>query len=161
MKLNKLVKEYLNKEIIKETTSGYDYRMINGKRQKINCNEVPESCIVVCNSSAAYRGRIRWNLWVKDQDNKYFDIYDIRANANLNEDWHPYLNRYSVTNNFIYVGTRHYADKTAVEIFYNTASDQLEGGKLTAYWSEAKHPIELCDNNPSLRSKDSLSIRSF
>lgn len=161
MKLNKVVKEYLEREIIKETASGYDYRMIDGKRQKINCNEVPESCIVVCNSSAAYRGRIRWNLWIKDQDNKYFDIYDIRANANLNEDWHPYLNRYSVTNNFIYVGTRHYADKTAVEIFYNTASDQLEGGKLTAYWSEAKHPIELCDNNPSLRSKDSLSIRSF
>lgn len=161
MKLNKTVKEYLEREIIKETASGYDYRMIDGKRQKINCNEVPESCIVVCNSSAAYRGRIRWNLWVKDQDNKYFDIYDIRANANLNEDWHPYLNRYSMTNNFIYVGTRHYADKTAVEIFYNTVSDQLEGGKLTAYWSEAKHPIELCDNNPSLRSKDSLSIRSF
>ena len=161
MKLNKTVKEYLEREIIKETASGYDYRMINDKRQKINCNEVPEDCIVVCNSSAAYRGRIRWNLWVKDQDNKYFDIYDIRANANLNEDWHPYLNRYSVTNNFIYVGTRHYADKTAIEIFYNTVSDQLEGGKLTAYWSEAKHPIELCDNNPSLRSKDSLSIRSF
>ncbi len=161
MKLNKTVKEYLEREIIKETASGYDYRMINDKRQKINCNEVPENCIVVCNSSAAYRGRIRWNLWVKDQDNKYFDIYDIRANANLNEDWHPYLNRYSVTNNFIYVGTRHYADKTAIEIFYNTVSDQLEGGKLTAYWSEAKHPIELCDNNPSLRSKDSLSIRSF
>lgn len=161
MKLNKTVKEYLEREIIKETASGYDYRMIDGKRQKINCNEVPESCIVVCNSSAAYRGRIRWNLWVKDQDNKYFDIYDIRANANLNEDWHPYLNRYSITNNFIYVGTRHYADKTAIEIFYNTVSDQLEGGKLTAYWSEAKHPIELCDNNPSLRGKDSLSIRSF
>lgn len=161
MELNKVVKEYLQKELIKETASGYDYRMNDGKRQKINREEIPEDCIVICNSSAAYRGRIRWNLWVKDQDNKYFDIYDIRANANLNEDWHPYLNRYSVTNNFIYVGTRHYADKTAVEIFYNTASDQLEGGKLTAYWSEAKHPIELCDNNPSLRSKDSLSIRSF
>lgn len=161
MKLNKTVKEYLEREIIKETASGYDYRMINGKRQKINCNEVPESCIVVCNSSAAYRGRIRWNLWVKDPANKYFDIYNINAMANLNDDWHHYLNRYSVANNFIYVGTRHYADKTAVEIFYNTVSDQLEGGKLTAYWSEAKHPIELCDNNPSLRSKDSLSIRSF
>lgn len=161
MKLNKVVKEYLEREIIKETASGYDYRMINDKRQKINREEIPEDCIVVCNSSAAYRGRIRWNLWVKDQDNKYFDIYDIRANANLNEDWYPHLNRYSVTNNFIYVGTRHYADKTAIEIFYNTVSDQLEGGKLTAYWSEAKHPIELCNNNPSLRSKDSLSIRSF
>ena len=161
MKLNKTVKEYLEREIIKETASGYNYRMIDAKRQKINREEIPEDCIVVCNSSAAYRGRIRWNLWVKDQDNKYFDIYDIRANANLNEDWHPYLNRYSITNNFIYVGTRHYADKTAIEIFYNTVSDQLEGGKLTAYWSEAKHPIELCDNNPSLRSKDSLSIRSF
>lgn len=161
MKISKEVKQYLNKEIIKETASGYYYRMNDGKRKKINYEEIPEDCIVICNSSAAYRGRIRWNLWVKDQDNKYFDIYDIRANANLNEDWHLYLNRYSVTNNFIYVGTRHYADKTAIEIFYNTVSDQLEGGKLTAYWSEAKHPIELCDNNPSLRSKDSLSIRSF
>lgn len=161
MKLNKTVKEYLEREIIKETASGYNYRMIGDKRQKINREEIPESCIVVCNSSAAYRGRIRWNLWVKDPANKYFDIYDIRANANLNEDWHPYLNRYSITNNFIYVGTRHYADKTAIEIFYNATTDALEGGKLTAYWSEAKHPIELCDNNPSLRSKDSLSIRSF
>ena len=161
MKLNKTVKEYLEREIIKETASGYDYRMIDGKRQKINCNEVPESCIVVCNSSAAYRGRVRWNLWVKDPDNKYFDIYNINAMANLNEDWHPYLNRYSVTNNFIYIGTRHYADKTAVEIFYNTVSEQLAGGKLTAYWSEAKHQIEVCDKTPSLRSKDSLSMRSF
>lgn len=161
MKLSQEIKNYLNKEILKETASGYTYRMVNGKRQKINREEIPEDCIVICNSSAAYRGRIRWNLWVKDPANKYFDIYDIRANANLNEDWHPYLNRYSITNNFIFVGTRHYADKTAIEIFYNTVSDQLEGGKLTAYWSEAKHPIELCDNNPSLRSKDSLSIRSF
>lgn len=161
MKLSQVVKEYLKREIIKETASGYDYRMINDKRQKINCNEVPESCIVVCNSSAAYRGRIRWNLWVKDPANKYFDIYNINAMANLNEDWHPYLNRYSVANNFIYVGTRHYADKTAVEIFYNTVTEQLEGGKLTAYWSEAKHQIEVCDKTPSLRSKDSLSIRSF
>ena len=161
MKLSQEVKNYLNKEILKETASGYTYRMINGKRQKINCNEVPESCIVVCNSSAAYRGRIRWNLWVKDPANKYFDIYNINAMANLNEDWHPYLNRYSVANNFIYVGTRHYADKTAVEIFYNTVTEQLEGGKLTAYWSEAKHQIEVCDKTPSLRSKDSLSIRSF
>lgn len=161
MKLSQEVKEYLKREIIKTTASGYDYRVINGKRQKINCNEVPESCIVVCNSSAAYRGRIRWSLWVKDPANKYFDIYNINAMANLNEDWHPYLNRYSATNNFIYVGTRHYADKTAVEIFYNTVSDQLAGGKLTAYWSEAKHQIEVCDKTPSLRSKDSLSIRSF
>ena len=161
MKLSQEVKEYLEREIIKETASGYDYRMIDGKRKKINCNEVPESCIVVCNSSAAYRGRIRWNLWVKDPANKYFDIYNINAMANLNEDWHPYLNRYSVANNFIYVGTRHYADKTAVEIFYNTVTEQLEGGKLTAYWSEAKHQIEVCDKTPSLRSKDSLSIRSF
>lgn len=161
MKLSQVVKEYLQREIIKETASGYDYRMINGKRQKINYGEAPESCIVVCNSSAAYRGRIRWNLWVKDPANKYFDIYNINAMANLNEDWHPYLNRYSVANNFIYVGTRHYADKTAVEIFYNTVTEQLEGGKLTAYWSEAKHQIEVCDKTPSLRSKDSLSIRSF
>ena len=161
MKLSKEVKQYLNKEIIKETASGYDYRMINGKRQKINCGEVPEDCIVVCNSSAAYRGRIRWSLWVKDRDNKYFDIYNINAMANLNDDWHPCLNRYSMTNNLIYIGTRHYADKTAIEIFYNATTDVLEGGKLTAYWSEAKHPIELYDNNPSLRSKDSLSIRNF
>lgn len=161
MKLSQEVKNYLNKEIIKETASGYDYRMINGKRQKINCNEVPESCIVVCNSSAAYRGRIRWNLWVKDPANKYFDIYNINAMANLNDDWHPYLNRYSMTNNLIYIGTRHYADKTAVEIFYNTVTEQLEGGKLTAYWSEAKRPIEVYDKTPSLRTKDSLSIRNF
>ena len=161
MKLSQEVKNYLNKEIIKETASGYTYRMINGKRQKINCNEVPESCIVVCNSSAAYRGRIRWNLWVKDPANKYFDIYNINAMANLNDDWHHYLNRYSVANNFIYIGTRHYADKTAVEIFYNTVTEQLEGGKLTAYWSEAKHPIEVYDKTPSLRSKDYLSIRNF
>lgn len=161
MKLNEIVKEYLKREIIKETASGYDYRMINGKRQKINYGEAPESCIVICNSSAAYRGRIRWNLWVKDPANKYFDIYDINAMANLSEDWHPYLNRYGVTNNCIYVGTRHYADKTAIEIFYNATTDVLEGGKLTAYWSEAKHPIELYDKTPSLRSKDSLSIRNF
>lgn len=161
MKLNKIVKEYLKREIIKETASGYDYRMIDDKRKKITYEEIPENCIVICNSSAAYRGRIRWNLWVKDPANKYFDIYNINAMANLNEDWHPYLNRYSVANNFIYVGTRHYADKTAVEIFYNTVTEQLEGGKLTAYWSEAKHQIEVCDKTPSLRSKDSLSIRSF
>ena len=73
MKLNEIVKEYLQREIIKETASGYDYRMIDGERQKINCDEVPESCIVVCNSSAAYCGRIYWKLWVKDPDNKYFD----------------------------------------------------------------------------------------
>lgn len=161
MKLSKEVKQYLNKEIIKETASGYDYRMINGKRQKINCGEVPEDCIVICNSSAAYRGRIRWSLWVKDRDNKYFDIYNINAMANLNDDWHPCLNRYSMTNNLIYIGTRHYADKTAVEIFYNTVTEQLEGGKLTAYWSEAKRPIEVYDKTPSLRTKDSLSIRNF
>lgn len=161
MKLSQVVKEYLQREIIKETASGYDYRMINGKRQKINYGEAPESCIVVCNSSAAYRGRIRWNLWVKDPANKYFDIYNINAMANLNDDWHPCLNRYSMTNNLIYIGTRHYADKTAVEIFYNPVTEQLEGGKLTAYWSEAKHQIEMCDKTPSLRSKDSLSIRSF
>ena len=47
MKLNKLVKEYLNKEIIKETASGYDYRMIDGERRKINCGEAPEDCIVI------------------------------------------------------------------------------------------------------------------
>ena len=103
MKISKEVKQYLNKEIIKETASGYCYRMIDGKRQKINHEEIPEDCIVVCNSSAAYRGRIRWNLWVKDPANKYFDIYDIRANANLNEDWHPYLNRYSVLEPYHFV----------------------------------------------------------
>lgn len=161
MKLNKTVKEYLEREIIKETASGYDYRMINDKRQKINREEIPEDCIVICNSSAAYRGRIVWNLWFKDPANKYFDIYNMGANANLNEDWHPHLNSYGKINNLIYVGTRHYSDKTAVEIFYNTATEQLEGGKLTAYWSEAKHPIEVYDKTPSLRSKDSLSIRNF
>lgn len=161
MKLSQEVKNYLNKEIIKETAYGYDYRMIDGKRRKINREEIPEDCIVICNSSAAYRGRIVWNLWFKDPANKYFDIYNMGANANLNEDWHPHLNSYGKINNLIYVGTRHYSDKTAIEIFYNTVSEQLKGGKLTAYWSEAKHPIEVYDKTPSLRSKDSLSIRNF
>lgn len=62
MKLNKVVKEYLKKEIIKETAYGYGYRMIDGKRQKINYNEVPENCIVISNSSAAYYGHIDWQL---------------------------------------------------------------------------------------------------
>ena len=161
MKLNKTVKEYLEREIIKETASGYCYRMIDNKRKKIKYEEIPENCIVICNSSAACRGRIRWNLWVKDQDNKYFDIYDINAKANLNEDWFSDLNRYSGINGFIYVGTRHYADKTAVGIFYNTETEQLVGGKSADYWGEAKHPIEVYDKTPSLRSKDSLSIGNF
>ena len=33
MKLSQEVKNYLNKEIIKETASGYDYRMIDGKQR--------------------------------------------------------------------------------------------------------------------------------
>ena len=161
MKLNKTVKEYLEREIIKKTASGYCYRMIDDKRKKIKYEEIPENCIVICNSSAACRGRIRWNLWVKDQDNKYFDIYDINAKANLNEDWFSDLNRYSGINGFIYVGTRHYADKTAVGIFYNTETEQLVGGKSANYWGEANHPIEVYDKTPSLRSKDSLSIGNF
>lgn len=165
MKLNKIVREYLKKEMIKETVSGYDYRMINGKKQKINYGEIPEDCIVICNSSAAYHGRIAWKLWVKEPNNKYFDIYDVGAMANLDDEWDILLNYRDIINHktsySFHIGTRHYADKTAIEIYYNPLSDHLEGGKWSAYWASAKQPIELYDKTPSLREKETLSIKSF
>lgn len=159
MKLSKIVKDYLNKEIIKETASGYDYRMINGERRKINCDEVPESCIVVCNSSAAYCGRIYWKLWVKDPDNKYFDIYNIGANANLKDSWSMSLGYGYMPNK--HIGTRYYSDKTTIEISYNVELDRIEGGKWSEPWTRVKQPIEKYDNNPSLRDRNLLSIRNF
>ena len=158
MKLNKLVKEYLNKEIIKETASGYDYRMIDGERRKINCGEAPEDCIVISNSSAAYYGHIDWQLWVKYPHNKYFDIYNIRANANLKDSWDLSLG-YKYSNN--HIGTRYYSDKRTIEIFYNDVLDRLEGDSWAACWTRIRQPIEKYDNNPSLRDKRLLSIRNF
>ena len=159
MKLSQEVKNYLNKEIIKETASGYDYRMINGERQKINCDEVPESCIVVCNSSAAYCGRIYWKLWVKDPDNKYFDIYNIGANANLKDSWSMSLGYGYMSNK--HIGTRYYSDKTTIEISYNAELDRIEGEKWSEPWTRVKQPIEKYDNDPSLRDRNLLSIRNF
>ena len=159
MKLNKLVKEYLNKEIIKETASGYDYRMIDGERRKINCGEAPEDCIVISNSSAAYCGRIYWKLWVKDPDNKYFDIYDVSANANLKDSWSMSLGYGYMTNK--HIGTRYYSDKTTIEISYNTELDRIEGEKRSEPWTRVKQPIEKYDNDPSLRDRNLLSTRNF
>ena len=159
MKLNEIVKEYLQREIIKETASGYDYRMIDGKRQKINYEEAPKDCIVICNSSAAYGGRIYWRLWVKDPDNKYFDIYNISANANLKDSWHLSLGNGYGSNN--HIGTRYYRDKTSIEIFYNRELDILEGDKQLSPWLRQRQPIEKYDNNPSLRDERLLSIRNF
>lgn len=159
MKLNKLVKEYLNKEIIKETASGYDYRLIDGERRKINCGEAPEDCIVISNSSAAYCGRIYWKLWVKDPDNKYFDIYDIGANANLKDSWSMSLGYGYMTNK--HIGTRYYSDKTTIEISYNAELDRIEGEKWSEPWTKVKQPIEKYDNDPSLRDRHLLSIGNF
>ena len=159
MKLSQVVKEYLQREIIKETASGYDYQMINGKRQKINYGEAPKDCIVICNSSAAYGGRIYWRLWVKDPDNKYFDIYNISANANLKDSWHLSLGNGYGSNN--HIGTRYYRDKTSIEIFYNRELDILEGDKQLSPWLRQRQPIEKYDNNPSLRDERLLSIRNF
>ena len=159
MKLNKLVKEYLNKEIIKETASGYDYRMIDGERRKIKCGEAPEDCIVISNSSAAYCGRIYWKLWVKDPDNKYFDIYDVSANANLKDSWSMSLGYGYMTNK--HIGTRYYSDKTTIEISYNTELDRIEGEKRSEPWTRVKQPIEKYDNDPSLRDRNLLSTRNF
>lgn len=159
MKLSQEVKNYLNKEIIKETASGYDYRMIDGERRKINCGEAPKDCIVICNSSAAYRGRVYWKLWVKDPDNKYFDIYNIGANANLKDSWSLSLGyRYSSNN---HIGTRYYSDKTSIEIFYNRELDILEGDIQLSSWLRQRQPIEKYDNDPSLRDRNLLSTRNF
>lgn len=159
MKLNKLVKEYLNKEIIKETASGYDYRMIDGERRKINCGEAPEDCIVISNSSAAYYGRIYWKLWVKDPDNRYFDIYNIGANANLKDSWSMSLGYGYMSNE--HIGTRYYSDKTTIEISYNAELDRIEGEKRSEPWTRVKQPIEKYDNDPSLRDRNLLSTRNF
>lgn len=159
MKLSQVVKEYLKREIIKETASGYDYRMINGERRKINCGEAPEDCIVISNSSAAYCGRIYWKLWVKDPDNKYFDIYDIGANANLKDSWSMSLGYGYMPNK--HIGTRYYSDKTTIEISYNAGLDRIEGEKWSEPWTRVKQPIEKYDNDPSLRDRHLLSIRNF
>ena len=159
MKLSQEVKNYLNKEIIKETASGYDYRMIDGERRKINCGEAPEDCIVISNSSAAYCGRIYWKLWVKDPDNKYFDIYDVSANANLKDSWSMSLGYGYMTNK--HIGTRYYSDKTTIEISYNTELDRIEGEKRSEPWTRVKQPIEKYDNDPSLRDRNLLSTRNF
>ena len=159
MKLSQEVKNYLNKEIIKETASGYDYRMIDGERRKINCGEAPEDCIVISNSSAAYCGRIYWKLWVKEPDNKYFDIYDVSANANLKDSWSMSLGYGYMTNK--HIGTRYYSDKTTIEISYNTELDRIEGEKRSEPWTRVKQPIEKYDNDPSLRDRNLLSTRNF
>lgn len=165
MKLSKLVKDYLNKEIIKETASDYRYQIIDGKRCKINHSDTPDDCIVVCNSSGSYQGYVGWELWVKDPNNKYFDIYNINARAKLDADWNINLNYYNPKRGQytepIFIGTRHYPDKTSIYIYYNTQSDRLEAAPASAYWRNAKQPIETYDNNPSLREPDKLSLRDL
>ena len=165
MELNNFVQTYLTKEVIKQTTRGYYYRLIDGKRQKINQGEIPDDCVVVCNSSSAYRGYVGWKLWVKDPNNKYFDIYNVDASARLAAGWDIRLNGYDINKNDgtspIYVGTRHYADKTTIDIIYNLGSKQLEGCRRTVYWNNGKLPIEVFDNDPSMRDKEQMGIRSF
>ena len=165
MELSNFVKNYLTKEVIKQTTSGYYYRMINGKRQKITYAEIPDDCVVVCNSSSAYQGDVGWKLWVKDPNNKYFDIYNVDASAKLADGWDIRLNGYNTNKdngtNLIYVGTRHYADKTTIDIIYNLVSKQLEGCRRAVYWNNGKLPIEVFDNDPSMRDKEQIGIRSF
>ena len=165
MKLSKEVKQYLQKELIKETASGYRYRMIDGKRCKIGYSDAPYDCIVVCNSSGSYQGYVDWKLWVKDPNNKYFDIYNINARAKLDADWNINLNYYNPKRGQytepIFIGTRHYPDKTSIYIYYNTQSDRLEAAPASAYWRNAKQPIETYDNNPSLREPDKLSLRDL
>lgn len=166
MKLSQEVKNYLNKEILKETVSGYTYRMIDGKRCKINHSDIPDGCIIVCNSSSAYRGYVGWELWVKDPNNKYFDVYRVNARAKLDADWDINLNHYEPKRavqyeTSIYIGTRHYSDKTTISIYYNTKLDRLEGAPTSAYWRNAKQPIEFYDNDPSLREPECCSLRDF
>lgn len=156
MKLSTAVKNYLNTEIIKETTSGYRYRIIDNKRCKIGYSDAPDNCIVVCNSSGSYQGYVGWNLWVKDPNNKYFDIYYVSARAKLNANWNIELNScYSP------IGTRHYSDKTSIDIYYNEQTERLEAATSRTYWRSAKQPIEIYDNDPSLREPDKLSLRNL
>lgn len=165
MKLSQEVKNYLNKEILKETASGYTYRMINGKRCKINYSDTPDDYIIVSNSSGSYGGYVDWKLWVKDPNNKYFDIYCVNARAKLDADWNINLNHYNPKHGqygeSIFIGTRHYPDKTSIYIYYNTQSDRLEAAPASAYWRNAKQPIEIYDNDPSLREPDKLSLRDL
>lgn len=165
MKLSKLVKDYLNKEIIKETASDYRYQIIDGKRCKINHSDTPDDCIVVCNSSGSYQGYVGWELWVKDPNNKYFDIYHVNARAKLDADWNINLNFYNPKHGQytepIFIGTRHYPDKTSILIYYNTQTGCLEAAPSSAYWRQAKQPIEIYDKDPSLREKDTLSLRDL
>lgn len=165
MKLSQEVKNYLNKEIIKETASGYDYRMINGKRCKINYSDTPDDYIIVSNSSGSYGGYVDWKLWVKEPNNKYFDIYCVNARAKLDADWNINLNCYNPKRNPytepFFIGTRHYHDKTSICIYYNAQLDRLEAAPASAYWRNAKQPIEIYDNNLLLRDPDKLSLRDL
>lgn len=165
MKLSKEVKNYLNTEIIKETASDYRYQIIDGKRCKINYSDTPDDCIVVCNSAGSYQGYVGWNLWVKDPNNKYFDIYHVNARAKLDADWNINLNYYNPKRGQytepIFIGTRHYHDKTSILIYYNTQTGRLEAAPSSAYWRNAKQPIEIYDKNPSLREQDKLSLRDL
>lgn len=154
MKLSQEVKNYLNKEIIKETASGYRYRIIDNKRCKIGYSDAPDNCVVVCNSAGSYQGYVGWNLWVKDPNNKYFDIYYVSARAKLDANWNIELDSC-----YAPIGTRHYSDKTSIDIYYNEQTERLEAATSRTYWREAKQPIEIYDKNPSLREPDKLSLR--
>lgn len=156
MKLSTAVKNYLNTEIIKETTSGYRYRIIDNKRCKIGYSDAPDNCVVVCNSAGSYKGYVGWNLWVKDPNNKYFDIYYVSARAKLDANWNIELNSC-----YTPIGTRHYSDKTSIDIYYNEQTERLEAATSRTYWREAKQPIEIYDKNPSLREPDKLSLRNL
>lgn len=95
---------------------------------------------------------------MKYPHNKYFDIYIIRANANLKDSWDLSLG-YRYSNG--HIGTRYYSDKRTIEIFYNDVLDRLEGDSWAACWTRIRQPIEKYDNNPSLRDERLLSIRNF
>lgn len=165
MKLSQEVKNYLNKEILKETASGYTYRMIDGRRCRISYSDTPNDYIIVSNSSGSYGGYVDWKLWVKDPNNKYFDIYCVNARAKLDADWNINLNYYNPKRNpdteSFFIGTRHYSNKTSICIYYNVQLDRLEAVPSSAHWRNAKQPIEIYDNDPSLREPDKLSLRDL
>lgn len=166
MKLSQEVKNYLNKEILKVTTSGYCYRLIDGQRRKIGYSDMPNDCIIVCNTPSSYAGYTDWHLWVKDPDNKYIDIYYANARAKLDSHWNIQLNYYDPKRTLEYeesicIGKRCYPDKTAICIYYNTKLDRLEAARARAYWREARQPIEIYDNDPSIRDLERLSLRDF